>query len=540
MLHIQDLTYRIAGRVLLQGATAHLPKGHKGGLVGRNGIGKSTLFNLILGRLQPDAGSVHVQKGARIGIVSQEIPGSEKTPLEFVLDADVERKELLELVETETDPMKAAEYYVRLAEIDAYSAPAEAAKILLGLGFLEEDQHRPLSSFSGGWRMRVALAAALFSKPDLLLLDEPTNHLDLESVVWFEKFLKSYAYTVLIISHDRDLLNNVVDRIYHVHNQEISLYNGNYDFFERTYRERLAMQQAAQAKQEAAKKHLGKFIDRFRFKSSKARQVQSKIKMLERFEPITIIQDDPVYNLHFPSPDELKPPLMTLEKVQAGYGDKVILKNLNQRLDQDDRIALLGANGNGKSTFAKLLSGMIKPLKGAMNASDKVRVGYYHQHQVEALRLDESPFDHLRALMPGVLPAQVRARLGQFGFSQEKADMAVGKMSGGEKARLNFALVSALKPHILILDEPTNHLDMESRERLIMAINEYEGAVILITHDWHLLELTADRLWLVSDGTVKPYEEDLQEYRRFVLSGGKEEKKPKNPSVKGKGKPKKK
>ena len=519
MLHIQDLTYRIGGRVLLQGASAHLPKGHKGGLVGRNGIGKSTLFNLILGVIQPDGGSVHVQKGARIGIVSQEIPASDQTPVEFVLDADTERKELLELVETESDPMKAADYYVRLGEIDAYSAPAEAAKILLGLGFPEEDQHRPLHSFSGGWRMRVALAAALFSKPDLLLLDEPTNHLDLESVVWFEKFLKAYQQTVLIISHDRDLLNNVADRIYHVHNQE-----------------ELAVQHAASAKQEAAKKHLGKFIDRFRFKSSKARQVQSKIKMLERFDPITIIQDDPVYNLDFPAPTELKPPLMTLEKVVAGYGEKVILRNLNQRLDQDDRIALLGANGNGKSTFAKLLSGVIDPLKGTVIKSDKVRVGYYHQHQVEALQLDESPFDHLMPLMPGSRPDQVRARLGQFGFSQEKANMAVGKMSGGEKARLNFALVSALKPHILILDEPTNHLDMESRERLIMAINAYEGAVILITHDWHLLELTADRLWIVGDSTVKPYPDDLHEYRRFVLSGGKE----KIPEKKTKAKKKKK
>lgn len=517
MLHIQNMTFRIGGRPLFTNASMHLPKGHKGGLVGRNGIGKSSLFKMIQGVYHCDSGKVQVQKDARIGVVAQEVQEIEKTPLEFVLDADQERKDLLHAVETEQDPMKLADIHMRLCEIDAYSAPAEAAKILVGLGFNEEDQNRPLKNFSGGWRMRVALGAALFSKPDLLLLDEPTNHLDLESVVWFEKFLKTYPQTVLLVSHDREILNNVVDRIYHVHNQEITFYKGNYDYFEKTYREQLLIQQAAADRQAMEKARVESFINRFRAKASKARQVQSRVKMLEKFQPITVLQNDPVYKLDFPNPEELRPPLVTLESVTAGYGDKVVLTHLNQRFDADDRIALLGSNGNGKSTFAKLVAGMIAPLKGTINRSNKVKVGYYHQHQVDSLRLTESAYDHLRPFMPAARPDQVRARLGQFGFSKDKADLPVDKLSGGEKARLNFALVSAEQPHILILDEPTNHLDMESRERLIMAINAFEGAVILISHDWHLLELTADRLWLVADRTVKPYDGDLQDYRRDVL-----------------------
>jgi len=531
MLHIKDLTYRIAGRVLFEDVNAHLPRGHHVGLVGRNGTGKSTLFKLILKEVQADQGSVLVQKGARVGIVAQEVPVGTQTPLEFVLEGDQERHQLLQELEASGDPMRLADVHHRLNEIDAYSAPARAAKILVGLGFSEPEQHQPLSSYSGGWRMRVALAAALFSEPDLLLLDEPTNHLDLESVAWLEGFLKSYPHTLVIISHDRHVLNNVVDRIYHLHDKKISLYMGNYDFYEKTRREQMLIQQAAQTKQQAARSHIQSFVDRFRAKASKARQVQSRIKMLERFEPLSMLRDDPALRLKFPQAEDLAPPLMTLNKVSAGYEDKVILKDLNQRIDQEDRIALLGSNGNGKSTFAKLVAGAISPLSGELYRSEKLNVAYFHQHQIEALHVKETAFQHLSPLMKDSRPDQVRARLGQFGFAQEKADVMVEKLSGGEKARLNFALISAKKPQLLILDEPTNHLDVETRDALVVAINDFAGAVILITHDWHLLELTVDRLWLVANQKVEPFDGDLEDYRRFILGGKADKGSQKAPSL---------
>ncbi|WP_085784948.1 ABC-F family ATP-binding cassette domain-containing protein [Candidatus Nucleicultrix amoebiphila] len=523
MLHIRNITYRIAGRTLFENTSAHLPKGHKAGLVGRNGTGKSSLFKLIMGEIHVDHGEIEIRKGSRIGVVAQEVNVKGHTPLSFVLSADHERTRLLEQSETETDPLHLVEIHNRLIEIDAYSAPAKASKILVGLGFDEEAQQRPLQEYSGGWRMRVALAAALFSEPDLLLLDEPTNHLDFEATVWLEGFLKNYPQTLLIISHDRQMLNSVADRIYHLHDCRLMLYSGNYDFFEKTRRERLAQEKAEQAKQQERRTHIQEFIDRFRYKASKARQVQSRIKMLEKFDPVISTKDDPTFRLDFPEVEMMPPPMITLEKVSAGYGDKVVLKGLNQRIDPDDRIALLGQNGNGKSTFAKLIAGELAPLSGLITRAPKVRVGYFHQYQIEALRPKESAFEHLEKLLPNLRPDQVRARLGRFGFSRDKADVAVEKLSGGEKSRLNFALVSALEPQILILDEPTNHLDMETRESLIMAINEFKGAVILITHDWHLLELTADRLWLVANQSVKRFDGDLKDYRRFVLSGGKED-----------------
>lgn len=521
MLHIQNITYRIAGRTLLEGASAHLPKGHRGALVGRNGIGKTTLFKLILNAAQTDEGEVSTQRGASVGIVAQEVPGGAETPLEHVLKADKERTSLLAEAEIAQDPGRIADIQERLIEIDAYSAPARASKILAGLGFDEIAQNKPLSDFSGGWRMRVALAAVLFFQPDLLLLDEPTNHLDMEAALWLESFLKNYPHTLLMVSHDRHFINAIVDRVYHIHNLKIETYTGNYDFYEKTRREKLAHLQAQKDKQDKQKAHIQKFIDRFRAKSSKARQAQSRIKALERFSEINIAQDDPTLSLNFPAPEPLSPPLITLEKAATGYEDKVVLKNLNGRIDPDDRIALLGMNGNGKTTFARLLAGRNKVMTGAMQSSPKMRVGFFNQHQIEDLVPQETPFNHLDRLMIGKAEARVRARLGRFGFPQSKADTPVEKLSGGEKARLVFCLISYHEPHLVILDEPTNHLDVETRESLVMAINAFEGAIILITHDWHLLELTANRLWLVENQTVQPFEGTLEDYKAHVLGGPK-------------------
>lgn len=516
------MTYRVAGRTLFEGAHAVLSKGQHAGLVGRNGTGKSTLFKLIMGETHPDEGDVEVQKGAHVGMVAQEIHPGDDSPHSYVLRSSPSYETLVAQAENESDPDNLADLLERLTQADTYAAPARASKILYGLGFDEEAQHRPLQSYSGGWRMRVALASVLFQEPDLLLLDEPTNHLDFEASVWLEEYLKNYPRTILMISHDRHMLNQVVDRIFHLDQLKITLYAGDYDFYEKTRRERLLTQSAERAKQEDRRSHIQKFVDRFRYKASKARQVQSRLKLLEKFDPLVETKDAPSIALTFPEPDFLPPPLMTLDKVSAGYGDHVILKGLNQRVDFDDRIALLGKNGNGKSTFAKLLAGEIQPIAGEMHRSNKLRVGFFHQHQIESLVPTQTAFEHLANLLPDLRPDQVRSRLGRFGFSQQKADVLVGKLSGGEKARLNFAMISASSPQLLILDEPTNHLDVETRESLVMAINAFEGAVMLITHDWHLLELTADRLWLVANNTVTRFEGDLDDYKSFVASGSKD------------------
>ncbi|KAB2836193.1 MAG: ABC-F family ATP-binding cassette domain-containing protein [Caedimonadaceae bacterium] len=519
MLTIKNMTYRVAGRTLFEGVNAVLSKGQHAGLVGRNGAGKSTLFKLILGETHSDQGEVEVQKGAIVGMVAQEIHPGEDTPHSFVLKSSPSYEILIKQIEQEQDSDVLAELLERLTQADTYAAPARASKILYGLGFDEDAQHKPLRSYSGGWRMRVALASVLFQEPDLLLLDEPTNHLDFEATIWLEEYLKSYPRTILMISHDRHMLNQVVDRIFHLDQLKLNLYVGDYDFYEKTRRERLLTQAAERAKQDERRAHIQKFVDRFRFKASKARQVQSRVKMLEKFDPLVESKDAPSIVLDFPEPDTLPPPLMTLEKVSTGYDEKVVLKNLNQRIDFEDRIALLGQNGNGKSTFAKLLAGDLQPLTGEIHRSQKLRVGFFHQHQIESLIPTETAFEHMAHILPNMRPDQVRARLGRFGFSQQKADVLVSKLSGGEKARLNFAMISATSPQLLILDEPTNHLDVETRESLVMAINAFPGAVILITHDWHLLELTADRLWLVANNTVSRFEGDLDDYKAFLSSG---------------------
>jgi ATP-binding cassette, subfamily F, member 3 len=518
MLQIKDLTYRIAGRILLDNVSLTLPAGHHAGLIGRNGTGKSTLLKLIAGSLQADAGAIALPGNTRIGMLAQEAPDGEESLLETVLAADAERASLLAEAETAHDPHRIGEIHARLADIDAHRAPARAAAILAGLGFDTEQQARPCREFSGGWRMRVALAAVLFAQPDLLLLDEPTNHLDLEATLWLESFLVNYPHTLLLVSHDRNLLNKVVDKIVHLEENKLTLYTGGYDRFEQTRAERIAQIAAAAAKQAAQRKHMQAFVDRFRYKASKARQAQSRLKALAKMQPIVAISERAMETFDFPSPEELAPPLIVLDDVEVGYEPgKPVLRKLDLRLDMDDRIALLGANGNGKSTMVKLLAGRLAPQAGAMRRSPKLKVGYFAQHQQDELDLEATPLLLMTRLRPQGNDEPRRAHLARFGIGVGKADTKVGQLSGGEKARLLFALMTHEKPHVLLLDEPTNHLDVDAREALVQALNDYEGAVVLVSHDPHLIELSADRLWLVNEGRCRGFEGDLEDYRRLLL-----------------------
>lgn len=515
MLTLSDITIRIAGRTLLEAASATVATGQCVGLVGPNGAGKTTLFRMILGQQSPDAGRMDMPARWQVGTVAQEAPSGDETPLDVVLASDLERTRLLEEAETAEDGTRIADIHIRLADIGAHEAPARAASILAGLGLDEADQHRPCADFSGGWRMRVALAATLFAQPDLLLLDEPTNHLDLESTLWLEGYLKRYQGTILVISHDRDLLNRTVERIIHLDRQKLVSYTGNYDRFERTRAERLALQAAQAKKQETQRKHMQAFVDRFRYKASKARQAQSRIKALERLGPVAAVDEDSARRFDFPAPDQLAPPIIALDDVIVGYGDKPVLRGLTERITMDDRIALLGANGNGKSTLAKLLAGRLKPMAGDMRASTKLKVGYFAQHQTDELSAGSTVLAQAQASMPKMPPERVRNYLGRFGFSQNTVSTLIGELSGGEKARLLLAMMCRDAPHILLLDEPTNHLDIDSRNALTEALNGYEGAVVLISHDVRLIELSADRLWLVADGTVRHFDGDMDDYRRL-------------------------
>ncbi len=519
MLHINELTYRIEGRTLLAGARAMIPAGHKVGLVGRNGCGKSTLLRLICGELEADAGSISMPRNARVTLVAQEAPDGPESLLDTVLAADRERASLLREAETAREAARIAEIQLRLVDIDAYGAPARAASILAGLGFDAAAQQRPCAHYSGGWRMRVALAAALFARPDILLLDEPTNYLDLEGSLWLENFIRSYPYTAIIVSHDRDLLNKAVGSILHLQDGRLALYAGGYDRFEETRREQQRLQLKLKKKQDDARRHMEDFVARFRAKATKARQAQSRLKALARLQPISAQIDGEVAPFLFPNPQKrLANPLLRLEAVSVGYAPgQPVLRDINLALDNDDRIGLLGANGNGKSTFAKLLAGRLAPLGGRMKHHKKMQVGYFAQHQLDELQPARSPYDHIAALMAEATEAQKRAKLAALGFDAQKAETPAQHLSGGEKARLLFALAAFAGPHLLILDEPTNHLDVDSREALIHALNAYEGAVILISHDRHLLEATADRLWLVEGGTVRAYNEDIATYRAQLL-----------------------
>jgi ATP-binding cassette subfamily F protein 3 len=518
MLNLTDITVRLGGRSIIDGATAKLPPRGRIGLIGRNGAGKSTLVKLIAGMIEADGGRIDMPRGSRLGYIAQEAPGGVATPFETVLAADIERAALMIESETCHEPHRLADVHERLIAIDAHSAPSRAARILDGLGFDEAAQHRSLESFSGGWRMRVALAALLFSTPDLLLLDEPSNHLDLEAVLWLEDFLKSYPATILLVSHERDFLNNVVDHILHLTGGKLTLYPGGYDAFERLRAERQAQIASAKAKQQAQREHLQEYIAKNSARASTAKQAQSRQKALAKLQPIAELIDDPSLSFDFPNPDELRPPLITLDLASVGYGPEPVLSRLNLRLDPDDRIALLGRNGNGKTTLARLLAAQLKPMDGEMNASGKMRVGYFTQYQVEELEHTETPLQHMTQLMKGATPGAVRAQLGRFGFSGTKAMTEVGKLSGGEKARLALGLITRDAPHMLILDEPTNHLDVDAREALIQALNDYSGAVVMVSHDRHMLEMTADRLVLVDKGTAKDFDGSIEDYIAFVLA----------------------
>jgi ATP-binding cassette, subfamily F, member 3 len=525
MLHINDLTYRIDGRLLLEQATVAIPTGHKVGLVGRNGAGKSTLLKIITGELSPETGTITLSKGARIGYVQQEAPGTDESLIDWVLSTDTERQQLLKLADTATDPNEIAECHLRLTDIEAHSAPARAATILAGLGFDAEAQQRPCHEFSGGWRMRVALASVLFSSPELLLLDEPTNYLDLEGTLWLESYLQSYPHTVIIVSHDRDLLNSAVSQIIHLHNTKLTLYTGGYDTFEDIRRQKQSLQLKLKKKQDDERRRIQSFIDRFKAKATKARQAQSRVKALARLQPIAEQVDDHVAPFNLPQPQKLlASPLLRLEEASVGYSDQQpVLQNLNLRLDQDDRIALLGQNGNGKSTFAKLIAGRLTTQSGKVYGANRISVGFFAQHQLDELNPRQSAYDVFTELMDEATEAQRRSRLGSLGFAGPKADVKAGDLSGGEKARLLLALATFHRPNLLILDEPTNHLDVDSRQALIHALTEYEGAVVLISHDRHLIEASADRLWLVKDGTVTSYDGDMEQYRALLLAerGGK-------------------
>ena len=522
MLHINDLSFRIEGRPLFEHATVAIPEGHKVGFVGRNGTGKTTLLRLIAGELHPDDGSIGFPKNARLAHISQEAPGGPETLLETVLAAHTELAALTAEAETAHDPHRISEIHTRLGDIDAHSAPARAARILSGLGFDEEAHQRPCAEFSGGWRMRVALAGGLFAEPDILLLDEPTNYLDLEGVLWLEDFIAAYPHTVLIVSHDRDLLNKAVDSILHLNERRLTFYTGGYDRFEETRREQQRLQLKLKKTQDDARKRMEAFVERFRAKATKARQAQSRLKALAKMQPIAAEVDQEVVPFRFPSPERpLGNPLIRVEGASAGYDpEKPVLRKLDLRLDCDDRVGLLGANGNGKSTLAKLLCGKLTPSSGSRRASKKLEYGYFAQHQMDELRPKLSAYGHIAELMPDATEAQKRARIAAVGFGADKADTPSEKLSGGEKARLLFALATFHAPHLLIFDEPTNHLDVDSREALIHALNDYEGAVILISHDRHLLEATVDRLWVVRGGAVTPYDGDLESYRQESLGGG--------------------
>ncbi len=539
MLHINDLTYRIEGRPLFTQATLAINEGHKVGLVGRNGTGKSTLFRLIKGDISPDDGEINLRKNMKLGVVDQEVPSGPQSLIQTVLDADKERKSLLAEAETASDPMRIAAIHTRLSDIDAYSAEARGASILSGLGFSAEDQLKPCSDFSGGWRMRVALAAMLFAQPDLLLLDEPTNYLDVEGAVWLEAHIRKYSGTVFVISHDRDFLNTAVTHIAHLRQGKLFGYTGNYDTFERQLAERNRLDMALMSKQEDERRKLEAFVTRFKAKASKAKQAQSRVKKLAKMQPVATIISDPIAPISLPGPDRaLSPPIVRFDDVALGYqregiDDLIVLRKINQRIDPDDRIGILGKNGEGKSTFAKAIMDELKPLlldpakPGFIKRNKKLRIGYFAQHQIDALNPRASAYDHVVELMPEATEAQRRARLASFGLGVKNAETPAGDLSGGEKARLLFSLIGFNKPHLLVLDEPANHLDIDSRAELIRSLNAYEGAVIVISHDRNLLEAVVDRLWLVDSGKVEPFEGSLEDYRILQLEKTRTDKKQK-------------
>lgn len=530
MLTVSNLTYKIGNRTILDECGVSIIDNWKVGVIGLNGAGKSTLFKLIAGELQADGGTVSYPSSQKLGMVRQDIPETDTPLIDMVLAADEELAALWKATETETDPNKIAEIYEKLTDMDAYSAPSKASRLLTGLGFKEEQLQEPFSSFSGGWRMRVALAAALFVEPEILLLDEPTNHLDLEAIMWLEAYLAAYPHTLLIISHDREVLNRCIDHVVHVDNQQLTLYTGNYDTFERERAERLGLQQKMFEKQQAEREHMQKFVDRFKAQASKARQAQSRMKALERMDIVDAVIANRAVRFSFPSPDKIPSPMVSIDKADVGYSaGNPILRNVHESIDRDDRIAILGANGNGKSTMMKLIAGKLDVMEGSLFRSNKLRIGYFSQHQTEELDVNATPYEEMMAMMrqkyPEVSEPVVRAKLGAFGFSRQLSDNKISTLSGGEKARLLFAFMSFDAPHLLLLDEPTNHLDIDAREALVQALNGYDGAIIIVSHDPNMIERVADRLWLVKDGACTHFDGDLEDYRKFTIKARREERK---------------
>jgi ATP-binding cassette subfamily F protein 3 len=520
MLTVANLTYRIQGRPLFEGASLVLPDGAKAGFVGKNGSGKTTLFRLILGQIALDGGSIEVNKRARIGAVAQEAPATSLSVLETVMAADTERAKLLAEAETATDAHRIADIHMRLADIDAHTAEARAATILKGLGFEQDRQLGPTSELSGGWRMRVALAGVLFSQPDLLLLDEPTNYLDLEGTLWLENYLATYPYTVFMISHDRDLLNKAVSSIVHLEHGKLTYYKGGYDTFEETRRMQMELNNKTRERTLEQIAHLQSFVDRFKAKATKAKQAQARVKMIQKLKPPAAMFDEYAAPFQFQNPKKVPAaPMLTFHDVSVGYGDKVVLRRITNRIDPDDRIALVGVNGNGKSTFAKLLAGDLKPMQGEMRRSKGLEIAYFAQHQMDKLKPEQTPLEHVIALMPYDSEAKRRSRIAQMGLTTSRMDTPVKNLSGGERARLLLGLITFGGPGMLILDEPTNHLDIDSRDALVEALNDYTGAVLIISHDRHLIEATVDKLWIAQNGTIEEFDEDLDSYQRMLTSG---------------------
>ena len=518
MLKISNISFSIQGNLLFQDASAIVPAGHKVGLVGRNGTGKTTLFKLIKKSLLLDKGTIETPSYFKIGGVEQEVPSSNTSLIDTVLEADTERAQLLQEAEFCEDSQRITDIHQRLYDIEAYSAEARAAAILSGLGFDNEAQKRPCHEFSGGWRMRVALGAVLFSKPDLLLLDEPTNYLDLEGAYWLEQFLAKFQNTALIISHDRELLNKSIDGILHLNNLGLTYFKGSYDQFDSERRAKLEQQVSMKRKQDTQRLHIQSFVDRFRAKASKARQAQSRIKLLEKMKPIVALTENAVAAFSFPTPAELRPPLVVINKGSVGYNKKPVLKHLSLRIDSDDRIALLGANGEGKTTLSKLIANRLTLMSGDCFTSNKLRIGFFAQHQLDELSVGDSAYKHIMRLQPDLSEKVLRNRLGATGFNKDIIDLPVEKLSGGQKARLLLLIATINAPHILILDEPTNHLDIESREALILALNDYKGAIIIVSHDAYLVETVADKFWLVNNGEVKDFDGDMSEYKRYIVA----------------------
>lgn len=530
MLNISDLSYKIGPRTIIENGNICVRDGWRVGVIGVNGAGKSTLFKLIAGEIQADGGVVSLSVGQRLGMVRQDIPETDDALIDIVLAANEEMAALWKETETATDGIRIAEIFQRLEEMDAYSAPSKAAMLLTGLGFREDQLTEPFSSFSGGWRMRVALAGALFVEPEILLLDEPTNHLDLEAIMWLEAYLLSYKHTLMMISHDREMLNKCIDHVIHVDKQQLTLYSGNYDTFERERSLRLGLQQKMHEKQEVERAHMKAFVDRFKAQASKARQAQSRMKALERMDIVDAVIAERAVRFVFPNPNEIASPMLSINHADIGYTEgQPVLKRVHKNVDHDDRIALLGANGEGKSTLMKLIAGRMDVMKGEVFRSNKLRIGYFSQHQTEELDVDSTPYEEMARLFAKkhneVKEHLVRAKLGAFGFSRDLADNRIGALSGGEKARLLFAFMSFDAPHLLLLDEPTNHLDIDAREALVQALNAYQGAIVIVSHDPNMVERVADRLWLVKDGECSDFDGDLEDYRKFTIQSRREDRK---------------